>query len=71
MKAFTNLLSDNRVSPERFASDLMVEHPKTQEMFIILFTTYISAMANRTMFHEEVEHLVLWSRDMLHHLKRH
>jgi hypothetical protein len=68
MKALINALSDVRTDPYETANDLMREHPDTQEMFILLFVTYISSMANRTVFHEEVEHLVLWSRKVIQSL---
>ncbi|NBR23382.1 MAG: hypothetical protein EBU08_06325 [Micrococcales bacterium] len=70
MKALLNMLSDVRTSPQAVATELMKEHPDTQEMFILLFVTYIAAMANRSVYHEEVEHLILWSRDVLKALDR-
>ncbi|NDB83955.1 MAG: hypothetical protein EB127_14715 [Alphaproteobacteria bacterium] len=68
MKALMNLLSDVRVSPHEFALNLMREHPAVQETFILIFITYLAAMSNRKLYHEEVEHLVQWSKDAINAL---
>lgn len=68
MKAFTNVLADLRTSPEAVASAIMREGPDVQEMFILIFVTYLAAMSNRSIYHEEVEHLILWSREAINAL---
>lgn len=70
MKALMRMLADIRTSPQAVASELMREQPEIQEAFILLAVAYIAAMANRTIYHEEVEHLVLWSKDVMKHLDK-
>jgi hypothetical protein len=68
MKAFFNLLSDIRTSPEAIVSELMREHPDSQEFFLQLAVTYIAAMANRRVYPEDVAHIVVWSKRALNAL---
>jgi hypothetical protein len=70
MKALMNLLSDVRTSPHEIAVEVSKEHPETQEIFILIFVTYIALMANRPVYHEELEHIVLWSKDLMKYLDK-
>ena len=65
MKAVLNMLADTRVSPQEFAHRLMQEHPSSQEAFIVLFVTYLVNMSKRSIYHEEVGHIVKWSKDVM------
>lgn len=70
MKAVINFLSDVRTSPQAFATQLMKQEPGVQEIFILLAVTYIAAMANRNVYHEEVAHIVTWSKEAIKSLDR-
>lgn len=65
MKALMNMLADVRTSPYDVADELMREQPDIQEMFILMFIAYVASMANRSIYHEEVEHIVVWSKSVI------